>query len=636
MKWNSAVAEVKRMTSEAVAALAENFSWAKVLYSGVLIGVIVLLGGELRRLWFDTTLHVGTFQFFEDGEEKVAQGRAFALQVLNYHRTLVFQLGREATRRNTPAKAAGAAGVDPAGAPLQENTWWPREVVPIHDPKSALNDVELSVQGVNLKQLLTSLRQWVSTPNEVYGTVEKSNNVVRGTASWPRGPSRSRGDLVDGQLLEIKGQADSAPAAFQVACGLIWAQAARRQAELAGIESQDFCDWAGAWSAFVGLRDKAARLEGLDEGDIGRVKQLRAALTRFVDRGVQYPEIRRLRADLVDLLPVDQKSDNDLAQAQSDRTYYAIHTDPEKRKLPKDVVEYVTVAEARPAIVVGSDKLVEPISDTWRSVLEPQADTIMAAANATGFVRISGKGRPPEGFVGFLVAPRIVATVGFPFRQWLGAKQRSAFSLGPDVSCEFSFTHKLATEGPIIDPIAVEQVIFGVANDGENYTFALLRLAGEYDTSRHRPLDLELSPATLEAAVGRYVFTVGYPSWDVRRLPVPFVEHLLGKNPEVKRVMPGRIASIGRDLRGPTTLESGQPRAGQVRVITSDLSTTGGTSGGPLVDLRTGRVLGVHFAGQWEDKKGKFAHASSIADILAVPTVPKGVRDELGLDQELE
>jgi hypothetical protein len=285
--------------------IAGGFSWATVLYSGILIGIIALLAGELHRLWFDRTLHVGTFQFFENGEEKPALGRAFAVQVLNYHRTLSHFLQQEASRRRGTPEAGrrSPASPQPQAQPSQESTWWPREVFPVSDPKSALSDVELSVQGVNVKQILTALRQWVSTPNEIYGVVEKGATVVRGTASWPNGPSRARGDLVDGQLIEIKGQADTSPAAFQVACGLVWAQAARRQQDLADVTSSEFCDWAQAWSEFLGLRDKAARVEGLTPADVDRVTQLHAFLTRLIERAPVYPEIYTAPRPLLDRQP---------------------------------------------------------------------------------------------------------------------------------------------------------------------------------------------------------------------------------------------------------------------------------------------------------------------------------------------
>ena len=393
-----------------------GFSWAKVLYSGVLVGVIVLLASELHRLWFDRTLKVGTFQFFENGEEKPALGRAFAIQVLNYHRTLSYLLQQETARRSgAPARANAASSAATQAAPLQENTWWPREVFPISDPKSALSDLELSVQGIDVKQILTTLRQWVSTPNEIHGVVEKGGTVIRGAASWPRGPSRMRGDLVDGELIEIKGQSDAAPAAFQVACGLVWAQAAARQQDLADVTQADFCDWAQTWSEFVSLRDKAARIDTLSTADVERVRQLHGFLGRLIARNPSYPEIFRLRADLIDLLPTPQKTDDDLAQAQDDRTTYTIRTDPEKRKLAADIVRFVVLAEARPAIAIQPDGALK-MSDSWQSVLTPHVAAIAAAARATGSLRL-----PRDAHVGakgivasaFAVAPNIIATVGF-------------------------------------------------------------------------------------------------------------------------------------------------------------------------------------------------------------------------------
>ena len=219
-----------------------TFSWAKVAYSGVLLGVMFLLVGELYRLWFDTTLHVGTFQFFEQGEEKPALGKGFAQQVIYHHRRFTYLFAQEAARRmagSTAAANPAAEATLTAGKPLQENTWWPKEVVPIKDPQSALSDLDLSFQGINVKQLLTSLRQWISTPNEIHGYIEKGNEV-RGTVTWAQGPNRAAGDLVDGQLIEIPSQSDTSAAAAQAACGVIWAQAARKEPDLSNVSSMNF------------------------------------------------------------------------------------------------------------------------------------------------------------------------------------------------------------------------------------------------------------------------------------------------------------------------------------------------------------------------------------------------------------
>jgi len=78
--------------------------------------------------------------------------------------------------------------------------------------------------------------------------------------------------------------------------------------------------------------------------------------------------------------------------------------------------------------------------------------------------------------------------------------------------------------------------------------------------------------------------------------------------------VPGRIVSVEKDSDS------------AVHRIVSDISTTSGTAGGPLVDLQTGRVLGIHYGGQWGDNKGKFALASAFGDLLNLSNLPSEIK----------
>ena len=114
-------------------------------------------------------------------------------------------------------------------------------------------------------------------------------------------------------------------------------------------------------------------------------------------------------------------------------------------------------------------------------------------------------------------------------------------------------------------------------------------------------------------------------------MPTPFVEQLLGGRFLVKRMVPGRVVSLGPIDMGETTKENMKAAPGVVRAIQSDISSAPGLSGGPLVDLRTGEVVGMHYAGRWQEGKGKFAYAFSMADMLALPDLPADVKEALGV-----
>jgi hypothetical protein len=100
----------------------------------------------------------------------------------------------------------------------------------------------------------------------------------------------------------------------------------------------------------------------------------------------------------------------------------------------------------------------------------------------------------------------------------------------------------------------------------------------------------------------KFVYTVGYPGND-SRLPKEVLALILGDASGVKRLSPGAIIP---------ELSSGDR-------IGNDCTTTGGSGGGPLVDLETGRVIGVHCFGNLG--KTKENQALQIWKILQDPKV---------------
>ena len=84
---------------------------------------------------------------------------------------------------------------------------------------------------------------------------------------------------------------------------------------------------------------------------------------------------------------------------------------------------------------------------------------------------------------------------------------------------------------------------------------------------------------------GRPVAAVGYPAWDGGRNDKKLMEELFDSVYDVKRFSPGVLTG--------TTSEG--------IVILGDYTSLGGNSGSPVVDLETGKVLGLHFAGVFRE-----------------------------------
>jgi hypothetical protein len=110
---------------------------------------------------------------------------------------------------------------------------------------------------------------------------------------------------------------------------------------------------------------------------------------------------------------------------------------------------------------------------------------------------------------------------------------------------------------------------------------------------------LELAGEAPPDLDGAAVVVIGYPAKD-RRSDADVVDRIFRSTFDVKRLMPGRTDGI----------QTGGSWPGALR---HDCSTLGGTGSAPLIDVETGRVVGLHFAGMYQETN--FAYPTwSLAD----------------------
>jgi hypothetical protein len=296
---------------------------AKIAYSAVLTLIIVLLARELHATWADNGLYVGKFEYFADGKADAQQGQAFPAHVLGQHLLLRTALVAEARRREAQMSRTAPAGAEVyRGLPssLPEVTRW----------QSALADVEMKIQGFDFGKLLTQVRSWISPPNEINGFVEKSGNYVRATINWPAQGVR----VADKELPAYdSGQLPSeATAALAIAASIIWTQAAAADREFRKIPRDAFVTWTIAWWDYRKLRDRERLGSPWQPDDIKVLAQARILADRLVEHATTYPEIWRLRADIIELTPKANRGDVDDAIAAEDRRKYdaALGIEPAK------------------------------------------------------------------------------------------------------------------------------------------------------------------------------------------------------------------------------------------------------------------------------------------------------------------
>jgi len=97
---------------------------------------------------------------------------------------------------------------------------------------------------------------------------------------------------------------------------------------------------------------------------------------------------------------------------------------------------------------------------------------------------------------------------------------------------------------------------------------------------------LKLDPIDPADTVGREIAVIGYPAFDDRN-NINLQLRIFNSKFDIKRIQPGK-------MRARAGIES---YGAMVQAAAHDASTLGGNSGSAGIDLETGHVIGLHFAG---------------------------------------
>lgn len=531
--------------------------WAillKLLYTGMICAVISFLIRELYLVWLDDTVYVASFNVTSEGGQNPEAGNDFAKRIVGAQAIIARQL-LDYQKRSGPDSPTDATYTLPGSSSLAL-------------PPEALKGLDITIQNINLREIFSAIRKGFSAPNEVTGHVAMAPNSVLAVVQWPRAPKPPK----DGEQLTeffIPNQVDAQSSALYVACSLAWARASQIKGDTPNIPRLQFCDFVMSLGKLYSLSNKASTPGGLSDLEAAEVRKRAADLRTYYGSPNFLSDIYRLRADLLDLLPEQTRTINEVVEAQEDRLSYAMLS-PELQKLPEPERRLAAQAMARPAILLTNGKAVN-IPQNWVSLLVRREADIAKVSNSTGLVR-NAVGEPLG--TAFVVAPNLAVTARHVVEGALdngGGNPEFSICFGDDCT----------------EAIAAGRVVY----KGDAYEDIALIELPTHDPLIHPPLTISDPITDANTVVGRYAYVVGF-SFRSSGLPEEFLDHLLKKIEGKKRVMPGRILRLNE----------------QDKTITSDISTTAGTAGGPLIDLTSGAVLGVSFAGVWKGERGKFAY----------------------------
>lgn len=200
------------------------------------------------------------------------------------------------------------------------------------------------------------------------------------------------------------------------------------------------------------------------------------------------------------------------------------------------------------------------------------------ALASVGCILIPNDPRYPYAGTGFVVGPGLVMTnrhVARLFADGVGMK-RIAFLRGQ--TAQFTPGREVKSAGA--DPtFEVRRVVM----IHPYWDMALLEIPD-------LPLPaLSLAPID-PAEAPRLVAVVGYPAFDPRN-PTDVQNHVFHKRFDVKRLAPAYVTGRRRVQSFENVVDAG----------THDASSLGGNSGSALIDVETGHVVGIHFAGIYLD-----------------------------------
>lgn len=246
------------------------------------------------------------------------------------------------------------------------------------------------------------------------------------------------------------------------------------------------------------------------------------------------------------------------------------------------VTETIVLEFGRPSLVIHKDQVKLPASAVWRDRIDQNLGSI--ATNIPSVGRIELMNHPSYAWCGtgwllknsnYVITNRHVARVfadyktdhTFGFRQNFSGRIIDSF-------VDFKEEHNQ----PEAATFKVKDIVF-MSNTNEPDVAILELHPSNYNNDQlAKGLEIDIT----NDIHNEFVYTIGYPARDTRIKDASLMEKIFHGVYNVKRLALGKGYTIANDY-----------------LFHHDCSTLGGNSGSPVIHLKTGKVIGLHFAGTY-------------------------------------
>ena len=243
-------------------------------------------------------------------------------------------------------------------------------------------------------------------------------------------------------------------------------------------------------------------------------------------------------------------------------------------------LESIVLRRTRPVLAIrDNDPVLKFIdqadSEIWQARLTRARPLLDSAIRAVGRIDLKGARLDWVG-TGWLVAENILVTnrhVAREFAARNGDGYTFQIGLNGVMSADIDFLQEIDNPAQLIfklvRPLHIED------EPGPDLSFFEVEISSG-NAKLAKPIEL-----ASEITATQNVATIGYPAYD-SRIPEPdLMENIFGKTYNKKRLAPGGITEV------------------QPTLLLHTCTTLGGNSGSAVIDLDSGKALGLHFSGSF-------------------------------------